>query len=85
MTKPVHDKAITTVLQPILTTIDRDIRFIHLQHLPHTLPHSQPHSGFFFYMLITKGNAQIHIVCHLHTFQQNDLVLIAPAMAFRFK
>ncbi len=85
MTKPVHDKAITTALQPILTTIDRDIRFIHLQHLPHTLPHSQSHSGFFFYMLITKGNVQIHIDCHLHTFQQNDLVLIAPAMAFRFK
>jgi AraC-like DNA-binding protein len=41
-------------------------------------------SGFFFFVLITEGSAELLIDCGSQRFEKNDLILIAPSMAFRF-
>lgn len=85
MTEPINDISIMNSQQLTVTTIDRDIRFVHLHQLPDPSSDPLPHIGFFFYMLITQGSAQLTVECQSHTFKQCDLVLIAPAMSFKFK
>ncbi|MBP7857120.1 MAG: AraC family transcriptional regulator [Prevotella sp.] len=82
--KPHYQVLHNDIIKTAVATLDRSVRLVHIQHTPNLCLHQEPMSGFFFYLLIMEGSAELLINCRPQSFHKNDLILIAPSMAFRF-